>query len=110
MSEWITVKEAAEMLGISDRSVRRRIDNGTLETKKQGRRRFVLIDKGEAAKADEERGPELLEQLRDENEYLRERVKELQQELNRTTERADEIIMKLIDCVSILIERAMTKR
>ena len=43
--EWRTIAELAAQLGVSDRTVRRRIENGEYEAKKEGRKLLVRVDK-----------------------------------------------------------------
>lgn len=43
MSEWITVKEASNVLHVSERHVRRLIQNGNVKAKKKGRIWLVLV-------------------------------------------------------------------
>jgi DNA anti-recombination protein RmuC len=97
MAKWLTVQEAEKVLSLSERSIRRRIDSGKLESKKQGGRRIVRVDveSEESATASDTRQvsdsdieSELVQQLRAENEYLR-------QELSQARERSDTIILQL---------------
>jgi hypothetical protein len=79
----VTLKEAAEVLGISKEAVRKRVVRGTLRSDTGGDgRRYVYLDAGGDEPPTHERD-ELISQLRDENAYLRDE--------NR---RKDEIIMQ----------------
>jgi len=42
-SEWVSISEAAGVLSVSERTVRRRIDRGELESKRDGRRLLVNV-------------------------------------------------------------------
>ena len=79
----VTLKEAAEVLGVSKEAVRKRVIRGTLrsDTGADGRR-YVYLDAGGDEAPTHERDA-LISQLRDENAYLRDE--------NR---RKDEIIMQ----------------
>ena len=44
MKRWIRIKEAARLLHVSDRTVRRRFERGELQTRKWGARREVFLD------------------------------------------------------------------
>ena len=44
MAEWLTVKDAAAALGITADAVRKRIERGTIEARKQDRTYLVLVD------------------------------------------------------------------
>jgi hypothetical protein len=40
---WVTIKEAAAVWGISTRAVQKRVASGSVKTRKEGNRRYVLI-------------------------------------------------------------------
>jgi len=67
---WHTVTDACQALGISERTLRRRIEQDRVESKLEDGRRLVLVDAG-GQTADKMTENELLEQLRSENEHLR---------------------------------------
>ncbi len=48
-SEWLTATEAAVRLGVSDRTVRRRVAKGVLEAKREDGRLYVKLARQEAA-------------------------------------------------------------
>ena len=79
----VTLKEAAEVLGVSKEAVRKRVIRGTLrsDTGEDGRR-YVYLDAGGDEPPTHERD-ELISELRDQVQYLRDE--------NR---RKDEIIMQ----------------
>jgi hypothetical protein len=47
MSRWVSISEAERILGLSRRTIWRKIESGDLESKNQGGKRFVLIKDGE---------------------------------------------------------------
>ena len=90
-NKWVTIDQAATILGVSAMTVRRRIDKGALESKLENRRRLVCItNDSQMIHSDEQ----LAEQLRRENEILEkqidiqnEQIKELREELKQEKER-----------------------
>ena len=44
MSKWLTIKEACHVLNMSERTLRRHVQEGKIESKLDGKRRYVLID------------------------------------------------------------------
>lgn len=119
VDRWYTTEEAAQLLGVSSRTIRRRIQSDQLKSKLEKGIRYVRIDDEDALtdKEDTREGqsgqPDLLEQLQSEVEYLREQVTELRAELKekdeylqtelkrkdeqseQTKERSDTIILQL---------------
>ena len=91
---WLTVTDACQALGVSERTLRRRIEQDKMESKLEDGRRLILVDSG-GQKADTIAENELLEQLRSENEHLRGQVISIQDELNQSRERSDTIILQL---------------
>lgn len=93
----MTVAEAAQRLGKSERTVRRLIESGRIEAKKTGGR-WVVHDLGK-----EELGvPDgtmqaLVAQLRSEVDFLRERNQELLTQLEESRNRQDTIILRLTE-------------
>jgi len=95
MSEnWVTISDAAHSLGVTERTIYRRIKEGKIEVKIEDTKRYVKIDPAETI-TDEESDimskDELIEHLKDENKYLRQKLDESQQ----SKERSDTIIMQL---------------
>lgn len=101
--KWLTVAEAGHALGIAERTLRRRITEGKIESKLENNRRLVLVDVLEKAEQEEAQSDmpegtrELVEQLKQENEYLRE-------ELRQTRERSDTIILRLTQQNQLMLE------
>jgi len=92
--KWVTMAAACQTLGISDRTLRRRIEQGKIKSKLENSRRLVLIDSGGHMAANEADAA-LIEQLRSEVEYLREELKQTREELTQSKERSDTIILQL---------------
>jgi len=92
--KWVTMAAACQTLGISDRTLRRRIDQGKIVSKLVNGRRLVLIDFGGHTAANEADAL-LTEQLRSEVEYLREELRRSREELVQSKERSDTIILQL---------------
>ena len=67
---WYTIAEAVGILGVSDRTIRRRIDKGELDTKLEGKVRYIRIDSVSSTMPDDMSSRELINQLKSENERL----------------------------------------
>ena len=110
MAKWLTVAELSSELGISERAVRKQIEEGKWTAKKRGNK--WLIDTEESSvdgtiKVNELRAEvdkmqavllerdNLIDQLKTENEHLQTRLDEVLQESAHSRERSDTIIMKL---------------
>ena len=95
--EWQPMADACRILGISDRTLRRRIESGEIESQLEGRRRYVLIDiesstsqlASHIADSDTAAGSMLMGQLQSENEHLRQQVERLRDELKAERERTE---------------------
>ena len=92
----LTVKEAADYLGISENAVRLRISRGTLNSKKKKGVRYVIIDKPTEADTPDDRSDEtrqeetppsdsseLVTELRNQISYLKERIATLERLLDQ---------------------------
>jgi excisionase family DNA binding protein len=124
MSEWISVREVAHILGVHDRTIRKYIADGRLQSKKDGRRILVRSDSLSAFEVNrvevtdmidhiedhsddhieiiQDTGGveakllrEQIDQQADEIQYLRDRVKELDEQRNAERERDQMIMMQL---------------
>ena len=87
---WYTIAEAVGIFGVSDRTIRRRIGKGEIKTKLEGRTRYVFIDNASSTLPDDVSSIALIEQLRGENDHLRQQVNDLQAQLKEERTRADE--------------------
>ncbi len=100
VTKWVTVSQAAGILGISERSVRRRIAQGGLEAKLEDNRRFVKMttdDSLVAASMTLSDKNALIRWLKNELEERNRQIERLQDEIKRNYERSDTIIMRLAD-------------
>ena len=83
MADWLTVKDAAEVLGISQDAVRKRIARGRIEARQQDKTWLVLVDQDtteqDTAEPKQARQPQQ-RQARDREieELLRARITELE--------------------------------
>jgi len=123
---WLTIKEASQVLGTSERTIRRHIKEGQFKSKLKNHRRLVLVDMtmdhGQDHVSVEESQPEsgLVEQLRSENQYLRSQVETLQRqveasqkEISESRERSDTLILNLqrqLEQSERMLESAEMKR
>ena len=105
--KWVSMKKACDMIDISLSTLRRRIDEGEIESKLDGRRRLVLIDCDTSSDTSMTQNATLLEsavieQLKHQTKILQEQldkreaeVMKLQNELSQSRERSDTIILQL---------------
>ena len=104
---WYTIKESIEILGISRKTLYRRMDSGEIESKKVGSARFVKIgdpeetqtvssDTSQTVSSDTN---DVIRNQQGEIEFLRSQVEYLQTELSDTKTRSDTMILKLTQTV-----------
>ena len=100
-SRWLSSIEACQVLGISQSTLRRRIDKGEVETKLESGKRMVLVTVDNYVDTTTPE-TEMVKRLQSEIELLRDQVKQkddqinkLQEELGESRERSDTIIMTL---------------
>ena len=101
MTTWVTVMQASDIFGMSERSVRRHISQGKLEAKLDGNRRLVKVEVDDdnigvlgMTISDKDA---LVNWLKNELEERNKQIARLQDEIERNHERSDTIIMKLAD-------------
>ncbi len=104
-NEWRTIVELAAELGVSDRTIRRRIDTGEYEAKKEGRKILVKVDNLDAKggiMANMVSKDELLGILRTQVTDLKgqrqqkdSQIETLQEELGQAREQSNTIILQL---------------
>ena len=101
VTKWVTVSQASDILGMSERSVRRHISQDKIEAKLEGNRRLVKV-----ADSDDSIGhigmtmsdkDAMINWLKNELEERNKQIARLQDEIERNHERSDSIIMKLAD-------------
>ena len=104
---WYTIKESLEILGISRKTLYRKMDSGEIESKKVGSARFVKIgDPEETQTVSDDTSQTVSSDTNDvirnqqgEIEFLRSQVEYLQTELSDTKTRSDTMILKLTQTV-----------
>lgn len=121
VTEWVTLSEASDILGVSERTLRRRILKGEIESKYENGRRFVRLssvgfvsDKNDNIVTNDmttldkdtilkwmrrelEIKNEMIEKLRNEIAIKNDYIQKLQNELKENRERTDAIIIKLAE-------------
>lgn len=90
---WHNITDACQLLDISERTLYRWIDEGKVESRKDGNRRLVKVEKTGLDKSSDIR--QAYNRLLSENEWLRGRVEDLEAELSDVRKRSDTIILKL---------------
>ncbi len=99
MTKWVTLAEASGILGISERTIWRRVSNGIIEAKREGRRTLVKIDENTDTYVGQSQSlsdkDDIIKWLKAEIETKNKQIEQLQVELKLNRERSDAIIMKL---------------
>ena len=104
---WYTIKESIEILGISRKTLYRKMDSGEIESKKVGSARFVKIGDPEETQTVSDNTSQtvsndtndVIRNQQGEIEFLRGQVEHLQKELSDTKTRSDTMILKLTQTV-----------
>ena len=88
--KWVSISEACVLLSISKSTLYRRINEGEIESKRNGKQTMCLIDVSDESQHetnDTLNNPlQVLDQIRSENIHLRQQVTELQERLNKKDE------------------------
>ena len=105
--KWVTRAVACQVKGISERTLRRWINEGKIQSRHEGNRLFVLVDIADIDRqnADIQADTNLIEQVRRENELLREQIKEKDQQINQQ----QAIIMQLSRNQQLMLESSEQK-
>ena len=100
-NNWLSIREACEILKCSDRTIYRKIDNGELVSKKEDGRKFVRLtsDKTDTDVA-QTSNTELFEYLKDENKRLIEENRRLQEEISKSNIRKDTLVLQFTERLS----------
>lgn len=139
MTEWMTVSEASDILGMSERTLRRHIAEGKIDSKYENGRRFVRISSVAVDSVKDDNNVindmtsmtttdkdtilkwmrkeldiknEMIEKLRNELAIKNEYIQKLQNELKENRERTDAIIIKLaeeLEAQRLIFEGRQTK-
>jgi len=101
MTKWVTIQEASVILGMSERTVWRKVANGSIEAKSEGKKKYVKIvtndgidDNNVVTMTDKN---DIIKYLKNELEKRNKQIENLQTELKNSRERSDSIIMKLAE-------------
>ena len=104
-NEWRTIAGLAAELGVSGRTIRRRIDSGEYEAKKEGGKVLINVDSLDARSgvmADKVSKDELIDVLRTQVTDLKgqlqqkdEQIKALQKQLDEASHRHDTVVMQM---------------
>ena len=99
-TNWVTVSEAANALSVSDKTIRRRVKQGKLEAKHEGRR--LLVKLGLDTMTDSVSKDEVIADLRAQLEDFRGQIREkdrqiesLQIQLQDASQRHDTVVMQI---------------
>ena len=101
MTTWVTVSQASDILGMSERSVRRHVSDGKVASKIEGNRRLVKIETADDSdvipvmtSSDKDA---IIGWLKNELEQKNKQINHLHDEIKQNSERSDAIVMKLMD-------------
>lgn len=84
--QWMDVHEAAESLGISAEAVRKRVQRGSMEGKRDRDKLYVWLDDGPTQSRQAPSAPDIIEVLRTQVDDLREQLR-AEREANRENRR-----------------------
>ena len=93
-----TVSEVAELLNLTERAIRERIKQGTIDAEKNGKSWQIPSAQFRATSEEPDETQSALDILQSENEFLKRQITEKDrqlQESNEARERSDQIIFKL---------------
>jgi len=103
--KWVTVAEARHVLGMAERTIRRHIQEGTLQSKLDSGRRWVLVEVAEDTMSKDTptgMSDAVIDRLEKENELIKnqlstkdKQIENLQAEVKESRERSDTIILQL---------------
>jgi transcriptional antiterminator len=98
--DWLTLTEAAAKLGISERTLQRRIADGAFQTKAEHGRKYVLLtDDSDDTTTDSQINMSdkdlIIEMQRQQIEHLKQLLDDTLQDVRESKERADTIILTL---------------
>jgi excisionase family DNA binding protein len=103
MSEWISVREVAHILGVHDRTIRKYIADGRLQSKKDGRRILVRSDSLSAFEVNRVEVTDMIDHIEDHSEIIqdmadhRQNHSEIIQDMADHRQNHSEIIQDMAD-------------
>jgi len=101
MTKWVTINEAIGILGMSERSIRRHVADGKLQSKIEGNKRLIWIEtqndiNGISVMTNKDKD-NLIAWLKNQLEEKNKQIQRLQEELKQNRERSDAIVIKLAE-------------
>jgi len=101
MTKWVTISEASVILGVSERTIWRRIRDGLIDAEIDSGRRMVKIvnstDNNGILVMPESDNSDAMEWLKNELSKREEQIEFLQEEIRQLRDRSDAIIIKLTE-------------
>jgi predicted DNA-binding protein (UPF0251 family) len=101
MTKWVTISEASVILGVSERTIWRRIADGTYEAKTEGTRKLVKVVTTDDVSvingmpSTDKDG--MINWLKNQLEDRNKQIDNLHQEIKNNRDKSDAIIMKLTE-------------
>jgi excisionase family DNA binding protein len=105
---WISVKEAADIRNVSERTFLNLIHKGEVEARKEGRSWKVNRESVEKISEDIPKDPEIITLLKAQLQEAQDRASRLEQELSDTKKRSDTIILQLTQQNQLMLEDKTT--
>ena len=93
MSKWLTIKEACHVLDMSERTLRRHIQEDKIKSKLDGKRRYVLID-NDMIDHDNDHDPDMLIDMSDKDaliEVLKQQIQEKDKQIGKVQEQLSDM-------------------
>jgi hypothetical protein len=101
MTKWVTIQEASVMLGMSERTIWRRVSDGSIEAKLEGTRRLIkVVTEDDKAVIDDMPLTDknnLIKWLHNELKERNKQIELLQAEVKEIRDRSDAIVMRLAE-------------
>jgi predicted DNA-binding protein (UPF0251 family) len=101
MTKWVTIPEASVILGVSERTIWRRIADGTYEAKTEGTRKLIkIVTNDDVNVIDDMPSTDkdgMINWLKNQLEDRNKQIDNLHQEIKNNRDKSDAIIMKLTE-------------
>lgn len=101
MTKWVTITEASVILGMSERTIWRRVSSGAIEAKLDGNRKLVKVvtpdDNNVILDMPTTDKDNLIKWFKNELDDRNKHIEQLQEDIKNTRDRSDAIIMKLTE-------------